>query len=182
MHYLDDQELRALLEVTYRDNRLLHMAVLLTAYHGLRINELLQLKADDVQGRYLRVKALKKGTERLEPIRCNSNPLLDESLVAVHANSVRVCNQFRLFPWYEMKLSRMFKKACTLAGIPPQKAHWHSLRHSTAMMAFRGTVSLGSVKEVLRHKSSSAALVYLSETNLDKGYDAVTDGLNGLFS
>lgn len=72
------------------------------------------------------------------------------------------------------------KAASELAGIPRAKAHWHSLRHSTAMMVFRETVSLGAVKQALRHASWSSSLVYLNESDSQKAFAAVSDALSAM--
>jgi integrase len=179
MEYLNDEELTSLLAVTYGRDRLLHMALLVSVCHALRVTEMRTLTVDDVDGAYLSISALKKKetVTRLEPLHTSPNPLFDESVVAVHAHGLRVKGETLLFGGSRQSWDRKMKAACELAGIPRAKAHWHSLRHSTAMMVFRETVSLGAVKQALRHASWSSSLVYLNESDSQKAFAAVGDAL-----
>jgi site-specific recombinase XerD len=96
-----------------------------------------------------------------------------EGSLAIHAHGVAVAGGQRLFDLSRQQWHRRLGKACEAVGIPQAKRHWHSLRHSTAMSVFRRTVSLGAVKQALRHKSWSAALVYLNESDSGKAFDAI---------
>lgn len=174
MEYLTQAEVKRLIEMSYETDRTMHMAILLSIGHGLRVSEMLNINHDDVDGMYLNIRALKNGVSRLEPLQACDDPLFNELLVAVHAHGCKQINQGRLFTWSRATADRKFKQMCRLAGIPSAKAHWHVLRHSTAMFVFNQTISLGSVKQALRHKSWSSSLVYLNESDSNKGHQAIS--------
>lgn len=182
MEYLNDAELRSLLEVTYAQDRLMHMMVLTTLCHALRSTELLSLRPEDIDGAYINVNALKNGNSRLEPLHSSSDPLLDERVLAVHAHGIRAAGGAKLFTMSRATADRQIKHYCALAGIPSAKAHWHSLRHSNAMIVFHKTCSLGAVKQSLRHCSWSSALIYLNESDSQKAFAALREGLTELAS
>jgi len=177
MEYLSDSELRSLLEVTYRQDRVLHLMILTALCHALRSAELLSLRPEDIDGSYISVHALKNGNSRLEPLHASDDPLLDERMLAVHAHGVRAAGGAKLFPISRATADRMIKRYCALAGIPSVKAHWHSLRHSNAMLVFKRTTSLGCVKQSLRHRAWSSTLIYLNESDSQKAFTALREGL-----
>ncbi len=47
-------------------------------------------------------------------------------------------------------------------------------------MVFERTVSLGSVKQTLRHRSWSSSLVYLNESDSQRGFKAIGDAIHAL--
>lgn len=180
MEYIDRDELRLLLEWCYANDRYLHMAVLTTFTHALRVSELRSLTPADCSGGCLSIKATKDGQKRLEPLVLNTNPVFSEGSLAVHAHSVAVAGGTRLFELSRQQFDRRLKMACQAVGIAREKAHMHALRHSAAMETFAGTTSLGSVRQVLRHKSWSASLLYLNENDATKGYSAIAASLTAM--
>jgi integrase len=180
MEYLTPEELKSLLQTAYEQDRLAHLAILCSLVHALRVSEMRQLTVAAVDGSYLRVTALKDGPERLEPLHLSCDPLYNEGALAVHANGVREQGGKLLFGLSRQAWDAKIKALCKRAGIASGKAHWHSLRHSTAMLVFKNTVSLGAVKQTLRHRSWSSSLVYLNESDSQKGYDAVQQSLKTL--
>lgn len=178
MEYLDAEEFRSLLQVTFDRDRTFHLFILISFGHALRCSEALGLTVDSIDGNLLIVSALKNGVCRSEPLLASENPLIDERLLAVHANGVRMLGQKRLFPWSRATADRRMKELCLLAGIPKAKAHLHALRHGAAMMVFQRTLSLGCIKQLLRHRSWGASLIYLSELDSKKGFEALRSGLS----
>jgi hypothetical protein len=139
-----------------------------------------KLMPSDVDGKYLRCKGLKAGEFRLEPLQRHDNPAYDESLLAVHAHGQTVRGNSLLFGMSRQHWDRKMKLMCKTVGIPRTKAHWHALRHATAMIVFKGTLSLGSVRQALRHRSWSACLVYLNESDAGRAHEAMAKGIEGL--
>jgi len=169
MHYFDDNEVRAILDAAYQHDRHVHLAFLVALCHGLRVSELIALQTDDLVGAYLRILAKKDGTKALQPLHASENPVFDERTLAAHAHGTQMQGETRLFPWTRQHLDTVLKHLGSLAGVHPDKLHMHTWRHTAAMLVFRETVSLGSVKNMLRHKSWGAALVYLNEMDNTKG-------------
>jgi integrase len=68
-------------------------------------------------------------------------------------------------PISQRQLDRLMKHYCRLAGIPPEKAHFHSLKHTcgTYMLSVMKE-SLVDVKEHMGHKSIASTMVYAQLT------------------
>jgi integrase len=180
MHYFEDHELIALLKVAYEKNRLHHLALLVSLIHGLRVNELLALTMNDVQGDYIVIRGLKKGKTSLEPLHHSDNPLFDESQLAVHAHGLRQSGQERLFPFCRQWCDRFIRKYATEAGVAIAKAHHHSLRHTVAMLIWSQSHSLSQITACLRHRSGASSIVYLHEVDRQKSVQSLNAALNAL--
>ena len=177
MHYLTQDEVLSLLEVAYKEDRLLHLAALVSIGHGLRITEMRSLTIDDVDGHYLKVAGLKDGEKTLEPLYGSANPLFNELTLAVHAHGIRLADQRLLFGLSRQAWDKKLRRIAELAGLPKAKWHWHALRHTCGHMVFTRTISLGCVQQALRHRSISSSLVYLQEFDAGRAYAAIAQGM-----
>ena len=182
MHYLTNSELLSLLQIAYREDRLFHLAVLVSVGHGLRVSEMRTLTVEDVDGHYLRVQGLKRGEKRLEPLYTSGNPLFDEGALGTHAHGIRVLGNSLLFGLSRQAWDKKMRQFCQLAGVPSIKSHWHVLRHTCGHLVFSRTVSLGCVQQALRHRSPSSCLAYLQEFDAGRAYAALREGLAELSS
>jgi integrase len=99
-------------------SRLHHLALLLNRVHGLPVSELLALTVNDVQGDHIVVHAKKRGKSSLETLHRSSNPLFDETQLAVHAQGLRQIGEQRLFPFCRHYADRLIRKYGEQAGIP----------------------------------------------------------------
>jgi len=180
MFYFDAKDLRRLLQTAYYRNRLHHLAMLTTLVHALRISELRALTVDDLHDGRLYVKGAKDGLVQMAPLHKSSDPLFDETPLAIHAFGVRAAGQKQLFPLSRQRYDQVIREYCAEAGVNPKKAHWHTLRHSSAMLVWSQSQSLGAVKQALRHKSWSTSLIYLSEADNQKSVEAMSMALQAL--
>ena len=181
MFYFDNDELRRLLQVAYDRNRMHHLAILTTITHALRISELRALTVDDLDASgQLYVRGKKDGLEHLSPIHTSADPLLDQSALPVIVHGLKQSGKRIIFELSRQRYDQIIREYCSVARINPLKAHWHTLRHSSAMLVWGQTQSLGAVKQALRHKSYSTSLIYLAEADNQKSIRAMGAALASL--
>jgi len=169
MQYLTKPELRRLLETAKAHNKLHHLALLVGFWHGLRVSELCNLKGADISDGQINVRRMKRSRSTLQPLHYDSDPLLDESPLAELAKGT----PGNLFPFTRQWVDQFVKKYAKLAGIHPDKAHFHVLKHSIAMALFDDAQSLGQVQSYLGHKAASSTLAYLYEADASKAHKIV---------
>jgi len=181
----------SLLKVAYEKNRLHHLALLVSVVHGLRVSELLALTVDDLHEATISIRPSKRSKSAkqqsakrvqasIEPLYRSANPLLDESQLAAHAHGVRQLAGKRLFPFCRQYADKIIRRYGAEAGIAAAKCHLHSLRHTTAMLCWSQSHSLGQITACLRHKSGAASIVYLHEVDRQKSQASLTAALNAL--
>jgi integrase/recombinase XerD len=171
MQYMDRAELRRLFAVAAEHNPTYRLALAVALWHGLRVSELTSLRGSDVTADgHLIAKRLKGSLLTVQPIRRDTDPVFDESgLIALAQER----GSQRLFPVSRQYLDKLMKQYCAMAGIHRSKAHWHSLKHSIAMMIWSAKPDLGQLRNYLGHKSPSSSLVYLAEADSQKAFATV---------
>jgi integrase/recombinase XerD len=171
------------LESFYRElTRPKQLAFFLNLYgSGLRISEMLALRADDIDSKrmLLRVRCGKGGKERFAP-------LTQAGLEAFRCywRLYRPGNPNNyVFPDYTKTRTQcptsfesMFKKIAKEAGICNQ-ATPHTLRHNFATHTLQSGTDLMTLKEMLGHSSLSSTTVYLHLSLLDKSNTKSPDEL-----
>jgi integrase len=166
--FLTDEELRALFRVikdaggkhSIRDT-----AIFRVAYHrGLRRSELGLLQLSDFRDREGRLYST-----RLKGSNSGEDRLFDEELRAVRAwIKQRGSAPGPLFPSRQSgpitgrRLDQLMKRYCALAGIPAEKAHMHSLKHSCGTHFYRRTGDLLAVKAHLGHRNIQNTIKYIT--------------------
>ena len=109
----------------------------------------------------------------LGALRCANklgNPLFDETGILALAQERGAA---RLFPYHRSHWDRLIKQYGREAGIHPDKCHFHSLKHSIAMILWDSTKSLGQIQNFLGHKAVSSKLCYLREVDASKAHVAL---------
>lgn len=165
MHYLTLDELRNLLAHT-QDERW-RAAILVSAWHGLRVSETLALTpANFINGGLdLQIQRLKGSNKTLHPLIAHPDPTLDEvaalhRILARHRISHAPRNE-RLFPWTRDGFLKLIKRVGTKAGISAQKLHPHALKHTCAKLGLAGGMQINELQAYLGHKSGASTLMYL---------------------
>jgi len=169
MEYLTRDELRRLFQVAYERNRLHHLALVVTLWHGLRVSETVTLKGKQVADGSISIRRLKKSKPTCQPLHMDGDVLFDESPLMEMAKS----NKGRLFNFGRKRVDQFIKRYGEMAGLHPSKCHMHALKHSCAMLIWDATKSLGSIQNYLGHKAPSSTLVYLAEVDAQKAFSAV---------
>jgi site-specific recombinase XerD len=180
MHHFTPRELLDLLTTTHRHSRIHHLLMLVSVAHGLRVSEAIALTVDDVQHGYLRCNRLKGSRQQLQRLHTSANPVLDESALAIHAGMLRNAGQTRLFNLSRQRCDQLIRRYGAEAGIATEKLHWHTFKHTTALLVFGESVSLGQVQQILGHQDVRSTLMYLSEYDAQKAIESRDRALNAV--
>jgi integrase/recombinase XerD len=185
VHYFEPNEIVALLQAAYNRNRVHHMIMLVSVAHGLRVSDAIALESGDVQSTSLAVNRnrLKDNGEQLQPLHFSDNPIFDERSLVIHAGQIAgdsALKDKRLFHLCRQRCDQLIRRYGKEANIPTAKLHWHSLRHSTAMLTWSESHSLSQVQRVLGHKNQSTSLIYLHESDRAKGLLSLRRGLEAI--
>lgn len=154
--YYTREEVGRLLEACRRDRDRLILGVMWQT--GVRVSELLSLTAASVDwhAQVLRVRTLKRRDHlRTIPLRA---PLLGE--LARHVAGVGISGDRKLFPLTRQRIHQITAEAARRAGLPPDRAHPHTLRHSFAIACVLARVPVLALNEWLGHASLEATLIY----------------------
>jgi len=125
---------------------------------GMRVSELLSLTpaAVDWNAGVVRVRTLKRRDHvRAVPVR---PALLGE--LARHIASEGIAAERRLFGVSRQRVHQIVRGAAKRAGLPMDRAHAHTLRHSFAIACVLARVPALVLAEWLGHASLEATLVY----------------------
>ena len=125
---------------------------------GVRASELTSLTSEsiDFTGEALRVVTLKRrGHMRAVPLR----PALLGDL-ARHIAGSGIDAGVRLFGITRQRVHQIVRRAAEVAGLPADRAHPHTLRHSFAIACVLARVPVLVLAEWLGHRSLESTLVY----------------------
>jgi integrase len=160
VRFLNDTDLKAVLEAAEAHAPWMHAAVLVSLARGLRQGELLRLKWKDVD--YVKgavTVLISKNTKRrivhlpapaIEALKkLRRDGVVGPKLVFVRPNGVPANKSFLTFHWNEVR------KAAKLTDF-----RWHDLRHSCASFLAQNGASLVEIGSVLGHSSPSITARY----------------------
>jgi len=160
--FLEPSELVALLAAAHDSHPRDYALVVIMAYAGLRVAEVCALTCGDVTERTVFVRHGKGDKQRYVP----THPKILQSLEAVREpvevrtdyifTSVRRPGRPMTTRWAQRTVERL----CAAAGIPREKAHPHSLRHTAATNLLRKTGNLLFVQRFLGHASVATTQIY----------------------
>jgi integrase len=167
MEYWDTHERTAMLKAALAKDKIFHVMLALSLTHGLRVTELLSLKASDVRDGSVRIVALKNGVPDTQRVFVQSGSLADCSYLFELAATC--APDEKLFKVTRRTVDRWIKDAAKIAGVHESKAHHHAMRHSLAMAMYADHQSVGEIQTVLRHRVISSSLQYLREVDKEKG-------------
>jgi type 1 fimbriae regulatory protein FimB len=175
MCFLAPVELLALLRAAKAHGTREHAMILLAYSHGLRASEVCGLKLSDMDMRTQSVKItrLKGSLSAVQPMHVHrGEPLLDEVKVLKAYLSEREDDGsgFLFLSQKGGALSRqhfhgLFQTLAKEAGIPEEKRHPHTLKHSIASHLVGENVNLAIVQQKLGHRSISSTMIYVGVTD-----------------
>jgi type 1 fimbriae regulatory protein FimB len=135
--------------------------------HGMRASEVCALKWTDVnlETGTITVRRGKHSLTNKQPLTAEETEIL-KTLWEASTDSQYVFPSLKT--WERGKRGRMsrwafwhqFKAVCLRAGIPPDKAHPHILKHTTAMTLVKANITLPIIQQYLGHRSLSSTAVY----------------------
>ncbi len=158
-------------------------ALLLCYSHGMRAQEVCNLKTEDVdlKGGQIIVRRLKgslQTTQQLMPHK--GEPLLDELKALREWLALRPENCGNaLFVSQKgghlssTQLYRIYRDIASEAGLPKSKQHPHCLKHSIACLLVGQNVNLARVKQFLGHSAISSTMRYVSVSDQEASKDAM---------
>lgn len=173
MQYMTTAETAKVLKVAYKHSstndarKRQHLAMMVMAFTGTRISQMLALRGEDIierDGKWvIMLPAAKRGNAVVRNLRIDADPAFDMTplieLAAVRRDSFLFDSLTRTF------FNTLFTKYCIEAGIHSSYGHSHVFRHSAAMAIMAATQRIGAVSQFLGHKSPSSAFVYLQEND-----------------
>ena len=175
MQYLEKDELRRLFAVAAEHDPLHHLALLISLSHALRASEIIRLRGSDVRDGRITVQRLKGSKKTTQPLRIDtSDPLFDESPLVALAHQA---GNERLFRWSRQFMDRFIKRYGQEAGLREDCCHHHVLKHSSAMLIWSASQSLGQVQNWLGHRSSSSSVAYLAVADEMKAFNSMSAAL-----
>jgi len=78
------------------------------------------------------------------------------------------------------QLFRLFQRVAGAAGLPAEKRHPHTLKHSLASHLVAGNVNLAIIKQALGHRSINSTMAYVGTTDAQAA-EETSRALMGLY-
>lgn len=150
-------------------------AMILLAYlHGLRASEVCNLRLCDVdmQAGSITVARNKGSMLTVQPLCRSSDPEMDEVNALKRWLPLRTGDTEYLFtsqkrgPLSRVTFFKRFRDVAKAAGMPKEKQHPHTLKHSVARHLADDHASLGFIKYTLGHRASSSTEKYVTTHHL----------------
>ncbi len=145
--------------------------VLLAYRHGLRASEVCGLRLTDVdlKAESVSIRRLKGSMHTIQPLyRHKGQPLLDEvGALRAWLRDRQPDGSDYLFTsqkggrLHRSQFFRVFQACAQAAGLPPEKCHPHTLKHSLATHLIAGNVNLALVKQCLGHRAIGSTMKYI---------------------
>jgi integrase/recombinase XerD len=138
-----------------------HKRVLLFLYYaGLRLDELIHLKAEDIDHDrgIIHLKTAKGGKERIV--------FLHDTLKGMRPETGMVFRSSRGKGYSKRSVQEMVKNAAKRAGIR-KKVTPHTLRHSFATHLLEGGADIRHIQQLLGHKDLKTTQIYTHIANKD---------------
>ena len=170
MEFLTRNELTRVLAEAKKSGAREHAMFLLGYLHGLRATEIANLTLNDIRGGKLRVQRLKGSLKSTQAIEAHADPLYNEEAVLAAWLADRATRED--YGSHALFLSRkqgalsrqqvriLFKEICERAGVDPELAHPHSLKHAAAEHMRLAGVPVETIRIRLGHKDVRATLSY----------------------
>lgn len=170
MKTLTAQELIAVLKAARGRSTRDHAMILLAYRHGLRASEVCGLLVAniDIRTQSIDVERLKGSRHTVQALQSHrGQPLLDEIAVlkAWLAERPKDGSPFLFTSQKGGRLSRMqffriVRDCCLAAGVSPELAHPHVLKHALCSHLLEANVNLGLIQQAAGHKSISSTMQY----------------------
>ncbi len=174
MTFLTTDEILAVLREARARSARDHAAILMTYRHGMRASEVCGLKLThlDMKNEQVEVNRVKGSLRTVQPVpqhKGNNRAFFDEVRVlkAYLAERIEDGSGYLFLSQKGGALTttqfyRIVRDIALAAGIAPEKAHPHSLKHSRCTNLIANGVNLMEVRQLVGHKSISSTVKYIS--------------------
>jgi len=158
VQHLTRYELYSLLREAKAHSERDWLMFLVSYWHGLRVTELITLRASNFTENEIIVQRIKGSMKTQQPLMRHPDALFNE-YDALKARAAAAGNG-RLFPITRNQVWRLIQKYGTAAGIAHHKLHPHVLKHTIAMHSIR-EAGIEMVRQHLGHRNLSSTGAYL---------------------
>lgn len=171
MNFLQPQEILSVLRIA-REKSLRDFLMILLAYrHGMRASEVTGIRLTDIENGQIRVRRLKNSRTTVQPLENHRGvPILNEVRNLAEWMKERPADGGGDFlfpsnkggPLTGKSFNKIFKDYALAAGISPEKAHSHVLKHSIANHLVRAGMDIVYLQTHLGHRAISSTQKYVS--------------------
>jgi site-specific recombinase XerD len=175
MQHLEPHEVLSVLRVA-RAKGSREWAMVVVAYkHGMRVSEVCNLRVTDIdlKNGSITVERLKGSLRTIQAVtEHRGEPLLNEHRALrewlrqrQHDGSDYLFNSQKGGRLDRSQFFRLFRTIASEAGLPTEKCHPHTLKHSLASHLVAANVNLALVKQQLGHKAIGSTMRYVNTTD-----------------
>jgi integrase/recombinase XerD len=191
MTYLSPSEVLSILRAARESSTRDWAMFLLTFRHALRSQEARQLKLADVDlaGMSITIARVKGSRSGMQPLdRHRGEPVLDEVLaLRAWLKERQEDGSQILFPSQKggkltrMQFLRLFRTYALAAGVNPELAHPHILRHSLCSVMASQHADIYAIQQRAGHKNISNTMIYTHVTD-GQASESCREALMGAFA
>jgi type 1 fimbriae regulatory protein FimE len=172
MNYWQPSELLQVLATARKQSSRNHCLILLAYKHGLRSQEICNLRLSDVQHGRIDVQRLKGSLHTNRPLESDTNVLLDEKRALQEWLRDRGDADGSVFLFTSRQGSGLTRRsvynifdhiACR-ARIEPGRRNPHMAKHTLGALAYRSGVDVAALQQLLGDKDPKATLCYTHVT------------------
>jgi len=156
MKYLTNDEVQRLLVSI--DKKADKVLIQLGLVIGCRVSEIVTIDLKNIQPDRIKIWDEKKNLFRDVVIDSATRALLNDFIEDGWEPKPHV--KHRLFYFSTKTANRVLKKYCKKAGIPDDKAHWHTLRHTYVMRSLDEGVPINHIVEQTGDSPSTIIAIY----------------------
>jgi len=171
--YLEKYELLKLLRYCKQHDYFMYSIITISFVYGLRVSEILDLKRSDVNFKDNKITFRRnKGSNKT---RHTLTPEVRNILKKAEKNYEK-----RYFKLHRSNVDVRLKKIFKTLRISKDKAHFHAIRHTTAISLLDKGVNVRTIQAILGHKDIKSTMVYLQITG--KHIDKENESLEAIIS
>lgn len=175
--YMSAEQLERFLQAAKEYGAREHAMFLFAYAHGARIQEVCNLRIEDIdfrneQIKIHRVKGSLDSTQGL--LKVKGNALFNEAAVLKAWLAVRepdadsfVFNSQKACQMHRVSAAKLFKAVARKAGLPDTLQHPHVLKHTQAMDMVHAGANAFMIKQQLGHRSFDSTLAYVNPTDAE---------------
>lgn len=169
MEFLTQDELLSVLKIAQQFSTRDWLMILMTYSHGMRREEVCQLRLGDIVNGVVDIKRLKGSNRTIQPLMPHrGEPLLDEvkglrmwlaerpkdSGDALFPSQLGGCMTGNYF-------AKIYRRYATLAGVAEAKRNPHTLKHTLANHLIRTGLNVAEVQVRLGHSKITSTMKYI---------------------
>jgi len=167
-------ELKRLLEHIKEKNFRDYVMFLFAYRHGLRASEVGKITMDklDLENQRVYIESLKNSSNCFMYINEDELELLKKYIETFKPEKYLFFGKTKDKPISRKTLDRKIKKYGKDLGLPKDKLHFHTLRHSFAIHLLQSGIDVRIVQSLMRHKDIKNTMIYteITDTMRDEAY------------